>query len=309
MEMNDYAGNAARSDDKLIVLTRYLEESAERLKELDRQKDAFLDIAAHELKTPITSIQGFAQILQDESILSDVERSRHYLSLIDHNSNRLYYLILNMIDAFKIVNNSLKHNIEHVDLYEIFNSTREKFEEQILSKGIHPEFIIDKGIPAITSDSEKISRTLRNLLSNSISYTESGDISLRIYCDEQVPGCVQFEVKDTGRGIPKEHQEMLFSAFHQIDASLNRRSGGIGLGLFISKGLIENIGGKMWFESSAGKGSKFIFSIPISYDQEAAGAARSYVEGAIDDASSETDKDDRWMADRYGMYGGNGDGQ
>jgi len=255
-------GTQAKNDDTLIALTRYLEESAEKLKELDRQKDAFLDIAAHELKTPITSIQGFAQLLQDEKVLADVEKSKHYLSLITRNSDRLYYLILNMIDAFKIVNKNLKHNIEPVNLYEILDSTRNRFEEQIISKGLSAKFLIEDHLPKITSDSEKILRILRNLLSNSVNYTESGTISLRIFRDSKSDN-IQFEVMDTGRGIPEEHKAYLFTAFHQIDPALNRKTGGIGLGLFISKGLAENIGGKVWFESVEGKGSTFRFNIPI----------------------------------------------
>jgi len=290
---NDIIGTSTK-DESLITLTRYLEESAERLKELDRQKDAFLDIAAHELKTPITSIQGFAQLLQDDKILADIEKSKHYLSLIDHNSNRLFYLILNMIDAFKIINNDLKHNIEYVDIYDIFRSAKEKFEEQIISKGITPQFFMEENIPMIHSDPEKISRTLRNLLSNSIEYTESGTISLRIYRDMDDENYIQFEVKDTGKGIPKEHQEFLFSTFHQIDASLNRKSGGMGLGLFISKGLIENIGGKIWCESMPGDGSMFRFNIPISFEVN--------IKANVEDSQM---KDD----DGYDIIGGNQDGQ
>jgi two-component system, OmpR family, phosphate regulon sensor histidine kinase PhoR len=296
--------NTSKNDEKMIELTRYLEESAEKLKELDRQKDAFLDIAAHELKTPITSIQGFAQLMQDESILADIEKSKHYLELISHNSNRLYYLILNMIDAFKIINNDLKRNVECVDLYELFNSTKNNFEGQILSKGIIPGFYIEDNLPKMTTDSEKISRTLRNLLSNSINYTESGNITLRIYRDSNIDGNICFEVKDTGRGIPKEHHEFLFSTFYQIDASLNRKSGGIGLGLFISKGLVENIGGKIRFESAEGKGSEFRFSIPIICDVEMtkqdAGDARE-----TDEYYSESKE----MDYTYHANGGNEDGQ
>lgn len=262
---NNIVESSEKTDEKFVALTRYLEESTEKLTELDRQKDAFLDIAAHELKTPITSIQGFAQLLQDEEMLEDIERSKHYLSLIYNNSNRLYYLILNMIDAFKIINNTLKNNIEYVNIYDIFKSIRDTFEEQILSKGLTPKFYIEENIPIINSDYEKISRTLRNLLLNSLVYTESGTISLRIFQNTDNPENICFEIKDTGRGIPKEHQAFLFSAFHQVDASLNRKAGGIGLGLFISKGLLENIGGKIWFDSNIGEGSTFNFIIPINY--------------------------------------------
>jgi len=304
--------NPETNDEKMIILTRYLEESAERLKELDRQKDAFLDIAAHELKTPITSIQGFAQLLQDEAVLRDIEKSKHYVSLIDHNTNRLYYLILNMIDAFKIINNELKHNIECVNLYDVFKSAKEKFEEQIISKGITPEFYIEDNVPTITSDSEKISRILRNLISNSINYTESGTISLRIFRNGNNDGYIQFEVKDTGRGIPKEHQEFLFSTFHQVDASLNRKSGGAGLGLFISKGLVENIGGKIWYESSVGEGSTFRFNIPLVYDAKTIQEMKDK-----EDAHQETNNnhkkaneaDDEYKNEEYQINGGNEDGQ
>ena len=130
----------------------------------------------------------------------------------------------------------------------------------ITNKGLITDFNIESKLPMIQADYERVMQVLRNLLSNSIKFTESGLISLNV-CREG--DFVKFIVKDTGQGIPKENYEYIFSRFYQVDSSATRKVGGSGLGLSICKGLVENMGGKIWFESELGKGSTFYFTIPI----------------------------------------------
>jgi signal transduction histidine kinase len=250
-------------DAQFTFVNRELEEASNGLKEINRQKDVFISIAAHELKTPITSIQGFAQLLQDEKLLADIDRSMHYVNLINSNTERLYGLILNIIDAFKILNNTLVLNIVDTNLYEVCDYMKEYTQNNIKDKDINIDFYIQENLSIIHADSEKITRVLKNLISNSIKFTTNGVILLRIYRDNNL---IKFEVKDTGQGIPKESYKFIFSNLYQVNTSLARKTGGVGLGLFICKGLVEGMGGKIGFESELGKGSTFYFTILTEND-------------------------------------------
>ena len=247
-------------DMRLQIVNEELKHADHELMEIDKQKDVFISIAAHELKTPITTIMGFSQLLQDDILLSDIEKSKHYLNLINNNTTRLYSLIINLVDAFKITNKSIVLNETMTNIYTIFSNIRANTEHLIISKGITPEFYIQDGLPNISVDEEKLSRILENLMNNSIKFTNSGSISLHVYKDNDT---ITFYVWDTGIGIPKNNQEFIFSRFYQVNTSMARKEGGIGLGLFISKGLCDRMGGKIWFESVEGKGSTFYLQLPI----------------------------------------------
>ncbi|HYD02974.1 MAG TPA: HAMP domain-containing sensor histidine kinase [Alphaproteobacteria bacterium] len=261
---NNLSSEFSRMDTKVHSVNKDLERVAHGLKELNRQKDAFISIAAHELKTPITSIQGFAQLLQDEKLLADIEKSMHYVNLINKNTERLYHLIRNLIDSFKILNNALVLNIVDTNLNDILEEIKESTKNDLKDKDLTADFYIQENLPIVRTDHEKIIRILKNLISNSIKFTDSGIISLRIIRDGNF---VRFEVKDTGQGIPQESHEFIFSNFYQVDTSMARKVGGVGLGLFICKGLVESLNGKIWFDSKLGKGSVFYFTIPIENEK------------------------------------------
>ena len=257
LKVEERTAELTAKDSKLI-------DANAKLTALDRQKDEFISVAAHELKTPLTSIRGFSEMLQDDDVLTDVEKSKHYLDLINKNTNRLYDLVLDLVDSSRINIGKLKLNMENVDVYRLFNDIKENMSYAITNKGLITDFNIESKLPMIQADYERVMQVLRNLLSNSIKFTESGLISLNV-CREG--DFVKFIVKDTGQGIPKENYEYIFSRFYQVDSSATRKVGGSGLGLSICKGLVENMGGKIWFESGIGKGSTFYFTIPIKDKQ------------------------------------------
>ncbi|MFH2020609.1 MAG: ATP-binding protein [archaeon] len=248
-------------EDRIVRINKRLEEANQKLKNLDQQKDEFISLSAHELKTPLTSIRGFAQLMNNDAILKNKEKSKHFLSLIDENTQRLYNLIVDLVDSSRISLGKLKLNIEDVDVYKLYNDIKENMSPAIKEKGLTGEFFIEKGLPKIKADSERIMQVIRNLITNSIKFTGKGTISLKVYKKGKL---VQFEVKDTGQGIPKENKKFLFSKFYQVDSSMTRKVGGSGLGLSICKGLVESMGGKIWFTSEEGKGSTFYFTMPIA---------------------------------------------
>jgi signal transduction histidine kinase len=256
-----------KGEDELTLRDKQLTEANETLKKvnaqlqaLDSQKDEFISLAAHELKTPLTSIRGFAQILLEKNLWGD-DDNKHYVELINKNTDELYTLVTDIVDSSRLGLGKLALNIEDVDVYNIFNDIKESMTVIIREKNLTPKFSIDNNLPKIRADTARTMQVLRNLISNSAKFTLEGYISLRVHLDK---GFVCFEVKDTGQGIPKENMNMLFSKFYQVDSSLTRKTGGSGLGLSICKGLVERMGGKIWFESESGKGSTFYFTLPVA---------------------------------------------
>jgi len=258
-KLEDYNKNL---EIKVEKRTKKLEVANKRLKVLDKSKDEFISIAAHELKTPLTSIKSFAQIMQDKKIMRSEKKRKHYLDLINQNTERLYNLVIDLVDSSRIRLGKLKLDMTKIDLYPIFNEIKENMVPIIKEKGITTNFVIDKNIPKIFADSSRLLQILRNLLINATHYTEKGGkILLTI---KRRNGIVQFDIEDTGAGIPKDKHAQIFKKYCQVDSSLTRKISGSGLGLSISKGLTEYMGGKMWFHSKVGEGTVFSFSLPIN---------------------------------------------
>jgi len=243
---------------KVEERTNKLEEANKKLQALDTQKDEFISMTAHELKTPLTSIKGFAQIMLEKDKWGDAE-NKHYLEQINKNTDRLYTLVTDIVDSSRISLGKLKLNIEEVDLYKLFNDIKENMTIIISEKGLKPIFVIDKELPNIMADFERTMQVLHNLLFNSLKFTTQGRITLHI---SRYKDFIRFDVGDTGQGIPKENFSSIFSKFYQVDSSMTRKVGGSGLGLSICKGLVEGMGGKIVFNSEAGKGSIFSFILP-----------------------------------------------
>ena len=252
-------------DRELIEINKTLEEANVELKQIDIKKDEFISMAAHELKTPLTSIRGFTQLLQNKEIINNSEKREHYLDLINKNTERLYNLILDVVDASRISLGQLKINTENVNIYKLFTEIKENMEIIIKEKGLTFIFSIEENIPEISADYARTLQILRNIIINAVHYTEKGTISLKIKRKEDF---AEFEISDTGKGISKENRKYIFSRFYQVDSSLTRKIGGSGLGLSVSKGLVEMMKGKIWFESEEGKGTTFYFTIPLANKEE-----------------------------------------
>ena len=259
-KVGDRTSELEKRDTQLVLINKRLEEANVKLKGLDMQKDEFISLVAHELKTPLTSIQGFAQVLLEKDLWGDSE-NKHYLEMIAKNTDRLYTLVTDIVDSSRINLGKLKFNIDVYDVYKIFNDVKEDMSLTISKKGFTPEFVIEDRLPNVKADFERTMQVLHNLISNSIKFTIKGTISLHVIREGEF---IKFIVKDTGQGIPDENKSALFSRFYQVDSELTRKVGGSGLGLSICKGLVEGMGGKIGFESESGKGSTFYFTLPIA---------------------------------------------
>lgn len=226
-------------------------------KKLEERKDDFISIASHELKTPITSVKAFTQILQKRFIKAGDEESGRYLSKMDTQLNKLTNLIRDLLDINKIQTGRLAF---HKEIF-YFDSLLDEIIEDFQRMTKHT--IIKKGNChlRIDADRDRLSQVIINLLSNAIKYSPQAD-KIFIY-GEKKNGKLLFSVKDFGIGIPKEHYKKIFGRFFRGVDSKKETFPGLGVGLYISSEIIKRHNGKIWVESREGEGSTFYFSIPI----------------------------------------------
>lgn len=232
----------------------------EKLRERDNAKAELSAMVSHELKTPLVTISGYAEMLKDESVLGKLNPEQiHAVDTISSQTITLERLISDIMDAQKMDLKKMKFNKREFAVDELM-------EEQIK---IHSKLMDDKNIQftnttkeklKITSDPDRLNQVFANLIKNAVDFVpENGKIEINA---ARKNGDVIFYVKDNGKGIPKEKQDGLFKKFYQIDTSLKRSHGGTGLGLVICKGITEALGGTIWLESEVGKGATFYFKIP-----------------------------------------------
>ena len=250
---------------KLLELQENLKANIKELKKLDEKKDQFISIAAHELKTPLTSIQGFSDLLSKSNIAENTDLRTKYLGIIHKDAKRLGELISNILDLSRIDIGALKVAYQDVKISDLIDEIREQMDIIIREKGLKSEFKFENNLPIINLDKGKVIQVISNLINNAIHYTEKGKISVEIKKEDSN---LLFSVSDTGVGIPKESQDRIFERFYQVDIPLTRKIGGTGLGLSICKAFVETMGGKIWFESKIGEGTTFYFTLPIKKDDQ-----------------------------------------
>ncbi len=243
----------------------YAEQSATvaQLRELDRLKSSFLANMSHELRTPLNSILGFADVMLEELDGPLTENMSNDLGLIYKNGQHLLHLINDVLDMAKIESGKMNLNIEKFNLQEIIEEvtsiTSPMASEKNLALFIDPDSDHEVDINA---DKIRIRQVMINLINNSIKFTEHGKIAIHVTREEN---SVLISVKDTGLGIPHDHLEAVFQEFTQVDTTTTRKVGGTGLGLPISRRLIEMHSGRLWAESTGveGEGSVFYVFLPI----------------------------------------------
>ena len=232
----------------------------EKAQESDRLKTAFLQNMSHELRTPLNGILGFSQLLASDDM--DLKSIKEYASYIETSGNRLLRLINNILDVSKIEAGAVEIQKKPFYLNSLVNEVYQSFKIRLKKKGIHLE--LKKGLPdeksVIITDEVRLNQIIMNLMDNAFKFTASGKVRLAYEVTDKNE--LLFSVQDTGRGIPPEYQERIFERFYQVDISISRGFEGAGLGLPISRGLVESLGGKMWLQSEPGKGTTFYFTIP-----------------------------------------------
>jgi signal transduction histidine kinase len=265
-DANIYTTLAAQVAVALQNARLYVEQSATvtQLRELDRLKSSFLANMSHELRTPLNSILGFADVMLEELDGPLTENMNNDLGLIQKNGQHLLHLINDVLDMAKIEAGKMNLNVEKFNLHSILEEVASITSPLASEKSV--SLFIDKDSDQdveIHADRTRLRQVMINLVNNALKFTETGTVVLRnMRQDEQH---VLISVKDTGMGIPPELLESVFQEFTQVDTTSTRKVGGTGLGLPISRRLIEMHGGRIWAESSGveGEGTSFFVSLPI----------------------------------------------
>jgi len=232
-----------------------------KLKKLDELKSNFLNVTSHELRTPITPIKGYLQMLLKQKIGYITEEQKKILKIIQRNTNRLDHLIQDLLDVSRLESGTMKFIPEKTDVRVLLRETVETMQASADLKNIKINTELKDYMPELTIDKERIKQVIMNLLSNAIKFSpDNSSINVRAKKEEDV---VLFEVQDFGRGIPEDKQIKIFETFYQVDSGKDRKFGGVGLGLSISQGIVNAHGGEIWVDSILGKGSTFGFTLPL----------------------------------------------
>ncbi len=246
----------------------YAEQAAtvERLRELDHLKSAFLANMSHELRTPLNSILGFAEVLLLELDGPINETMNNDIRLIEKNGKHLLSLINDVLDMAKIEAGKMNLAYEKFMFRELLEETMDitssLAREKMLYLTIDPE---SQDQMILVADRVRIRQVLINVVANAVKFTEKGGITLCVmqFPEEQK---IHLQIRDTGIGIPKDKLEAIFDSFSQVDTSTTRKAGGTGLGLPISRKLVEMHGGRLWAESTGSGGTGSIFTIELPFD-------------------------------------------
>jgi len=246
-----------------IEIEKILISLKDKAEESDRLKTAFLSNMSHEIRTPMNCILGFIQLLEQEEYTP--EERHHYMSMVISSGNQLLTIINDILDLSRIESNQMILQPVHFDLNKLLEKLLIFFTNEKLKSGkddlvIELNMGISPGSCHIFCDGVRLEQILNNLLGNALKFTNSGKITFGYTCDQDN---LNFFVQDTGCGISAVNQGIIFERFRQEEESHTRKFGGTGLGLPITKGLIEMMGGKMWLISAKGEGATFSFTLPL----------------------------------------------
>ncbi|MDE1844422.1 MAG: sensor histidine kinase [Thaumarchaeota archaeon] len=244
-------------------LTRQKTILMEKLREADIKKEEFTAMVTHELKTPLVTINGYSEMLREPGFLGTLNAEQDdAISRIHESSIKLDRLIGDMLDTQKLDLQKMKFDKENFSGRIFMQEMVDMFSPMMQDKKI--EFVNSTTDDlTVYGDKSRLTQVFGNLIRNSIDFVPEKCGRIEIGMQQDSDKAV-FYVKDNGAGIPKDKQPYLFKKFYQIDTSLKRKHGGTGLGLVICKGIVDALGGKIWFESEEGKGTSFYFSIPTS---------------------------------------------
>jgi len=233
-----------------------------REKIVERLKTEFVSLSAHQLRTPLSAIKWTLRMLLDGDLGEITKEQREYIEKTYGSNERMISLINSLLNVTRIEEGRFIYRPVLAKIDEIAESVVEAFEEEIEGKQIKFQFEKPKEqLPRVFVDVEKIKMAIQNLVDNAIRYTlERGQVTVAL---KGVNEEIEFSVKDTGVGIPKEQQERVFTKFFRGANVIRLETEGSGLGLFITKNIIEAHGGKIWFESEEGRGSTFYFTLPV----------------------------------------------
>jgi Na+/proline symporter/signal transduction histidine kinase len=257
-----YSHRLEQKSHELEAATAELRAANERLKELDRLKDDFISTVTHELRTPLTSIRAFSEILLADPEVELGERVR-FLGIITRETERLTRLINQVLDMAKISSGRADWQMTRVDVREVVADTLARMSQVFKEKGVQLIERLPEATPPVLADVDRLIQVLLNLLSNALKFSPEGngrvEVSLRNSGRE-----LRVDVRDNGPGVRREDRPYVFDKFWQAGDTLVAKPPGTGLGLHISRQIVEHFGGRMWVDSEEGDGACFSFTLPLA---------------------------------------------
>lgn len=268
-----YSRRLEQQSQELETATRELRAANERLRELDRLKDDFISTVTHELRTPLTSIRAFSEILNDNPSLEQAQRAQ-FIAIIVKESERLTRMINQVLDLAKLEAGRVEWHTTEIDLAEVIDDALATTSQLVQEQGVELHLDLPRRVPPVIADRDRLLQVLLNLITNAIKFCDrsAGRIDITV---QVLPEALQVNVRDNGRGIDVADQDTIFEKFRQAGDNLTEKPQGTGLGLPISRQIVEHFGGRLWVRSEPGrsgpcKGATFSFTLPLGQSDGAA---------------------------------------
>ncbi|MDD5131618.1 MAG: ATP-binding protein [bacterium] len=244
-----------------VRLYNELQTRYEELKILDKLKANFVANVTHELRTPLTPVKGYVDALVDGTLGDLPEEQLKALKIVRENVNTVISRVNQLVDFALVEQKELKSELQPFDLVKVIQICANKVEDEAAEKGLKIYRFLPENLPAVNGDPEQIEKVLNSLLHNAVKFTLEGYIALKVQCKNNL---AMIEITDTGIGIPGEETDKIFEKFYQVDGSTARKHGGLGIGLSLVKGILEEHNSCVEVSSKVGEGSTFAFTLPIA---------------------------------------------
>jgi signal transduction histidine kinase len=260
-QVRAYSRQLEQKSRELEAATAELRAANTRLQELDRLKDEFMSTVTHELRTPLTSIRAVSEILLDSPGIA-LEERRRFLSIIVKETERLTRLINQTLDMARIESGNAEWHSAELDVRDVVREAVEATGQLFREKQVALSLSVPALVPPVRADRDRLVQVLLNLLSNAVKVCapREGRVVVRVGA---AAGAVRVDVQDNGPGVPAHDHEAIFERFKQLGERVEDRRGSSGLGLAISRRIVEHFGGRLWVESEPGNGATFSFTLPL----------------------------------------------
>jgi PAS domain S-box-containing protein len=254
--------------DQMILVMRDVTDAEQthatmiRSEEADRIKTDFISLASHQLRTPLSAIHWFSELLLSDDAGKLNNQQHEFASNISHSTDRMIELVGSLLNISRMESGQIIVEPQLTDLGELIAGLLQDLQAKIHERGQHLTVTIEPHLKHIDVDYRLLSQVYLNLLTNAIKYTpKGGDITIKVvHKDDEIIS----QIADSGYGIPKNQQEKLFQKFFRADNAIKIETDGTGLGLYLARLIVESSGGRIWFKSEEGKGTTFWFSLPLA---------------------------------------------